>query len=423
MTGFFSDKEIKSTPRTSGRSYSCASCGMYKNVRSPRMKPYGNFGRRILTVGEGPGEVEDARGKQWQGKTGSRLQRELKRLGVNLFEDCLSVNAVNCRPIGPKGNRAPNSFEISCCREQVVSPTVESQQPHVIMLFGASAVESIIGQSWRRDLGPISKWRGWTIPDQSLKAWVCPTFHPSYIDREEHRDEVLTVWRRDLERALSTVDREVPSYSDRPDSVVILEGDDEIVPVLERIIRGEEGTLCAFDYETTGLKPQAEGHGIVCTSVATQRQPYAFMGPRSEAVKKAWKRFLRTNRIYKSAHNIKFEDIWSKVILDADVNNWIWDSMLAAHILDNRPGITSLKFQTYVNFGIAGYDDAIGPYLKGKDPKNANSINKIDEGLKRLGEREILTYCGLDSMFCRLLAVKQMSLLKTNLVELESRQP
>jgi hypothetical protein len=86
--------------------------------------------------------------------------------------------------------------------------------------------------------------------------------------------------------------------------------------------------------------------------------------------------------------------------------------MLAAHILDNRRGVCSLKFQTYINFGVVGYDDFTAPFLKGADAKNSNSMNKIrDIWQDRNGREKLLKYCGLDSLFTYRLAVKQKGLL------------
>src|SRR3954468_9557049 len=92
-------------PTISGaKTYTCISCGLYKDVLSPRMQPFGNFKREIMIVGEGPGKNEDRRGKPWQGRAGGVIKDALEDLGINLFEDCVSLNSVNCRP---PDNRAP----------------------------------------------------------------------------------------------------------------------------------------------------------------------------------------------------------------------------------------------------------------------------------------------------------------------------
>ena len=369
------------------------------------MPPFGEFKRRLLNIGEAPGGTEDTLGKPWQGKAGNRLKRGFAKVDISLFEDCLNTNSINCRP--PK-NRSPSDFERACCHSKIVHPTVARHSPHTIALFGGSAMSSILGQRWPSNLGPISKWRGYRIPDRELNAWVCPTFHPSYVERERDREEIETVWIEDLRGIVSTLDQPLPTWEDEATQVKILSTDDDVGTVLKRIIRGEEGDLIAFDYETTGLKPHASDHEIVCISVATKPNTYSFMTPRSDEVLKYWGQLLRSKRIGKCAHNMKFETMWSKVILGVDVHSWVWDSMLAAHIVDNRAGITSLKFQAYVEFGVVGYDKLIGPYLKGTDVKDGNSKNRIREFIDKYGEREALIYCGLDSLFCLRLSLRQM---------------
>jgi hypothetical protein len=86
--------------------------------------------------------------------------------------------------------------------------------------------------------------------------------------------------------------------------------------------------------------------------------------------------------------------------MKAEVKGWDWCSMNTAHILDNRRGITGLKFQTYVNFGVTDYDSEISGYLESKDDSaGANGFNRIEEFIQKFGIEPVLTYCGLDSIF------------------------
>ena len=82
MEGFFSKKETESISRPDGKSISCISCGLSKECKSPKMEPFGNFKKKILNIGEAPGEVEDVRGKPFQGKTGQLLRRTYEKLGM-----------------------------------------------------------------------------------------------------------------------------------------------------------------------------------------------------------------------------------------------------------------------------------------------------------------------------------------------------
>ncbi len=400
MDGFFSQKETLSLTRMDGKTYSCQSCGLYKLCNSPKMPAYGKFKKGILNIGEAPGETEDDRGFPFQGKTGRLLEQTYKKLGIDLFEDCLNMNAINCRPTDDHGNNiAPTNYQIECCR-RLVMKVIAERKPKLIVLLGNSAVYSLIGHRWKKDFGGITKWRGWNIPDQDYKAWVCPTFHPSYVERSTD-DGVHAVWFSDLKKAVSLIDKPFPLYK---------EPYVEFIHDLTRLDKIKESP-CAFDYETTGLKPHAIGHRIVCASVATgPDHVITFHMPKKRRLIRPFMDFLANPKIEKMAHNMKFEETWSVVQLGQPVVNWMWDSMQAAHILDNRPDITSLKFQTYVNFGIVDYASEITPFLQAKEPKNANSLNSIFELLEKPGGSEkLLYYCALDSIYEYRLALLQQS--------------
>ena len=398
MKGFFSKAEVESmTVKPSNRTLSCISCGLYTECKNPKIEPFGNFKKKILNIGEAPGETEDQRGKPWQGKVGKLLEQTYKRLGVNLFEDCLNINAVNCRPMDKDGNnKAPTNHQMDCCRASILQ-VIEKYKPKVIILLGNSAVYSLLGHRWKKDLGGITKWRGWTIPDQDFKCWLCPTFHPSYIERSEGGAEE-TIWIQDLKQALEKAKDPFPVY--RVPNIEILT---DLAPLRE--IRQE----FAFDYETTGLKPHAVGHRIVCASVADSADhAYVFMMPETKLERKPFTDLLINPKIGKIAQNMKFEHAWSLVRLRVEVLNWIWDTMLASHVYDNRPGITGLKYQTYVQFGIMDYSSEVAPYLQAVDNTNGNGLNRILELVEKPGgKHKLLTYCGMDSIFEYRLAMKQ----------------
>ena len=402
MEGFWTSKETASKTRPDGKSISCISCGLSKQCKTPKIEPYGNFKKKILTIGEAPGEVEDARGKPFQGKTGRLLQRAYEKLGVDLFEDCLNINAVNCRSTDTNDyNRTPTNYEMDCCRKSVLQ-VIEKYKPKLIIALGNAAMYSLIGHRWTKDLGGIAKWRGWTIPDQEYKAWVCPTFHPSYIERSDNGPE-QTVWENDLKQAFAMLDQPFLTHVEPRIDII------EDLYILNNITNLE----IAFDYETTGLKPHAKGHRIVCCAVApSETHAYVFMMPDTKIERLPFTDLLSNPKIGKIAHNMKYEHAWSLVRLKTEVQNWVWDTMLASHILDNRVGITSLQFQVYVQFGIIDYKDETSPYLKAVKSDSANDINRIMTLVNKPGGKEMLMKrCALDAVYEYRLAQKQREFL------------
>jgi coenzyme F420-reducing hydrogenase alpha subunit len=109
---------------------------------------------------------------------------------------------------------------------------------------------------------------------------------------------------------------------------------------------------------------------------------------------------LSNSNIGKIAHNMKFEHSWAKEKLGVEVQGWEWDTMLMSHVQDNRQGITSLKYQTYVQMGIIDYSSMIEPYLEGIEKKNGNSLNRVPELISTHdGKQQLLKYNALDAVY------------------------
>lgn len=138
-----------------------------------------------------------------------------------------------------------------------------------------------------------------------------------------------------------------------------------------------------------------------------------FLTPKTRRELKPFLDLLGNPSILKVGHNIKYEDMWSKVYFDQSVEGWYWDTMLMSHVLDNRDGITSLKFQTYINFGIIDYASEIEPYLKADDSKNGNAFNSVMQLLSNENWKDkLLKYCGFDAVYTYRLWKIQSTLMK-----------
>ena len=407
MSGFFSFTETQSKTRTSGKIMSCAACGLYRDANTPRMQPYGDFEKEIMVVLGMPSERDDRLGIPLQDKFGRMLRREFERRGVDFFKDTLTLHSLACHSSTSLKTSLSWGKEILCCRQKVLTAIVK-HKPKIIILVGDMALHSVIGASWTKNLGTIAKWRGLTIPDITYNTWFCPIFDPEFIALQDSR-EYRTIWQQDIDNALGKLDTALPARV-KDDAVQILETESEIAEMLSELLNRKFPFPIAIDFETTGLKPHdTNAHEIVCISIATNPEDvFVFKTPRSKRGRRLLKEVLQSDKIKKMAQNMKFEHTWAYNILGYEIKNWYWDTMLATHILDNRPDITGLKFQTYANFGVAGYDDDVVQYLRGEDPKNSNSINALASDLPKEVWGKILHYCGLDSLFTYRLAILQM---------------
>jgi len=359
----------------------CHKCGLYKKCNSPKMLPSGSGKRRILFIGEAPGKEEDAVGKQFVGKAGKYLRKKLDDLGCDL-DDCRVTNSIICRP--PE-NKMDARYVSACA--PTIRRLLRDEKFDVIVTLGEWALQQVIPEAYSRYGGGMAKWRGWTIPLDG--CWLCPVYHPSYILRSDEDPILVQMFVSDLERALNCekVIQEVP-----PITLPALKNSVEIIekPHSRLADLATKRGLLAFDYETTGLKPEMKGHRIVsCSFCFEGRDTWAFKV--TDELLPELGRILFSKNLKKIASNLKFEERWTRHFFGRGVAEWYWDTMLAAHVLDNRSGVTSIKFQSFVRLGVGGWEDDVKGYLRAE---GSNEKNRIDF----IPAHDLLLYNGLDSL-------------------------
>jgi uracil-DNA glycosylase family 4 len=386
MQGFFATP--LTTVSMSERSIipKCAACKLDKGCVHAYMPVSGEGRRKILLLGEAPGKNEDLQNRQFVGKAGQELIRALAHFDIDMRKDCWLHNSLSCRPAG---NAAPTEKQISYCRPLVIK-AVQELKPEIIVPLGTAAISSLIGWLWKEKSGGVGRWAGWRIPHQRLNAWICPTYHPSYVMRSSEGDRpqpvVKAVFYRQLRAIFDLQGRpwtRPPIYSQR---VVRLFSDDAAAAMVEEMVKSTRPL--AFDFETNMLKPESDEAEIVCCSVSDGRTSVAFpwLGQAIEAV-----RDMLWADNPKIGGNLKFEERWCRRKLKRRVKNWQHDTVVAAHTLDNRKGVSSVKFQSFVQLGQDSYDDGVKQYLKGR---GGNLKNRI----KDIPLPDLLFYCGMDSL-------------------------
>jgi uracil-DNA glycosylase family 4 len=387
MQGFFHSSEVQKE-RPTGLVPRCGACGLYKGCHSPKMEPYGAGAQGVLIVGEAPGETEDDEDRPFVGKAGQFLRGVLSGIGVNMDKAAVTTNALICRP---PHNEEPKTKQLEHCHPNLVR-TIKENSPRVIITLGHPALVTLLQGLWTGEVGPMEKWAGWRIPYE--KFWICPTYHPSYLLRS-HSDMLDRIFEAHLEAAFELDEAPEPREDYEKQVEVIYDDHDAANAILEL---DREGGWAAVDFETNCLKPEYEFARALSFSISNGRRTIAYPWV-GEAVE-ATSAFLKSDRTQKIASNLKMEERWTRKLLGHGITNWGWDTMLAAHCLDNRPGICSLKFQAFIKLGVASYNTNVEPYLASKKGTHYNREAEI-------APKRLLLYNGMDSLLEHRVAMVQ----------------
>jgi uracil-DNA glycosylase len=150
----------------------CNRCPLHTN-RCTIVFGEGNPQARLMFVDEGPGEEEDKEGRPFVGKAGRLLTKMIRAMGLER-EDVYIANVVKCRP---PGNRDPEVLETDTCLP-FLDAQISAIKPEVIVALGRIAAHALLGtrESLSKLRGKIHQRNG--IP-------IMPTYHPSFLLREE----------------------------------------------------------------------------------------------------------------------------------------------------------------------------------------------------------------------------------------------
>jgi uracil-DNA glycosylase family 4 len=170
------------------RALVCVKCPHLASSRKNVVFGVGSIDAQLMFVGEAPGADEDELGEPFVGAAGQLLTKIISATGLSRA-DVYIANILKCRPDTPGqsyGNRKPTPEEMATCIPYL-HEQIDLIQPKVIVALGATAVEGLLGKT----LG-ITKLRGnW----QTYRGKpLMPTFHPSYLLRNQSLSEKRRVW-------------------------------------------------------------------------------------------------------------------------------------------------------------------------------------------------------------------------------------
>ncbi len=152
----------------------CANCALCEGCMQ-KVPGQGDPNAALMLIGEGPGQQEDNQGLAFVGPAGQLLTKMLAAIQLPR-ERVYICNIVKCRP--PQ-NRTPLPEEMEACRTHLLAQWA-LVQPRVVLLLGATAVQGVLGESYR-----ITRCHGQWYERGGVP--VLATFHPSALLRDESK--------------------------------------------------------------------------------------------------------------------------------------------------------------------------------------------------------------------------------------------
>jgi uracil-DNA glycosylase family 4 len=168
----------------------CKLCALHK-LRTKAVPGEGDRSAELMFIGEGPGRDEDAQGRPFVGRAGQLLRKIIAAMKFR-EDEVYITNIVKCRP---PDNRVPHREEEEACSPYLVRQ-IELIRPRVIVTLGKTPTDHFVpgreGMTARR--GNFGDYRG--IP-------VMPTFHPSYLVRNEGNRELKRMVWEDMQKVMA----------------------------------------------------------------------------------------------------------------------------------------------------------------------------------------------------------------------------
>jgi DNA polymerase len=173
---------------------SCTACKLFRE-RKNAVPGEGVPHPLVLVIGEGPGADEDATGRPFVGRAGQLLDKMLASINLSREKNCFIANIVKCRP---PGNRDPENEETVSCMK-FLERQIALLSPLVILSAGRTSAANLLNttEGITRLRGKWKDLRG--IP-------LLPTFHPSYLLRDESQKVFAWEDMKSLSRRLAELD-------------------------------------------------------------------------------------------------------------------------------------------------------------------------------------------------------------------------
>jgi len=350
----------------------CQDCDLYLTCIHPNIPVEGDSETaEVLICGEGPGSDEDIAQRPFVGDCGRLLRKAIK---LNKIINICIVNTVRCRP---PNNADPTIKQIRACFPKTLELIKNMPNLKLIVPVGNVSLRAFTGKQG------ITKASGTEIEWNNMK--MMPLLHPAAI-LYDHR--YLKVFNDHVARIPNILNKSATIDNDRGLYTRINTLDDW-KELYRHILRKRYFT---YDLETTGLNPFQEDQRIKLITFSIEPRTATVLSIDQWWDTEDWTYIYRDltqifedKTIGKIGTNIKYDNLWMKVILDIDVKGTIGDIALSQYTIFPHVSndLKSMAWQ-YSNLGdyskiLEGVpvQDAEGPTLEKYSSIDSDLTNRI----------------------------------------------
>ncbi|MCK4359776.1 MAG: hypothetical protein KAW92_13755, partial [Candidatus Cloacimonetes bacterium] len=346
----------------------CNKCQLFKTCKKPCIQGVGPVPADIMLVGMNPGADEDEKGVPFVGAAGKRLNIMLK--ATHLERRSLFItNTVRCKT---PDNREPTEEEIKAC-SPYLEEEIKEVKPKIIVPLGNIALQYIL------NLEGITKWAGTRHWSKKYNCWIIPTYHPAYICRALGLQGVMVDHLKNIVEWLKN------PIEPKPPKYVVANTMEKAKRLFKRL---NEVDIFSFDTETSGLDFRKDK--ILCCSFSWKERTGVVLPILQQHCKEFWKpeekkwiinqlKKVLEGNIHKIGQNLPF-DIQFLKTFGIKLNNYMFDTMLAHHLLDENVGreghgLTAMVLRYFPDMG--KYDERLSKYLTTKNTSYAVIPNDV----------------------------------------------